>query len=126
MWEYFTQLDARFPVGAGTLPSGTILAIGDTGGEEKHILTVAELAKHNHPVDINFDSDTGVGIAPNEQGYTSMAAGQVDGTLNHGDMLSNTNTNLASQTGADTAHNTMPPYYTLTFLRRTEREYYIV
>ena len=48
MWEEVTELRAKFPIGAGTLPSGTVLAVGDTGGEEKHVLTIPEIPAHHH------------------------------------------------------------------------------
>ena len=38
----------RVLIGAGTADSGTVYNAGDTGGEEKHQLTVEELATHSH------------------------------------------------------------------------------
>ena len=38
----------RVLIGAGTADSGTVYKAGDTGGEEKHQLTVEELAAHSH------------------------------------------------------------------------------
>lgn len=38
----------RVPLGVGTAASGTVYALGQTGGEETHKLLVAELAAHVH------------------------------------------------------------------------------
>src|SRR5437762_6365866 len=43
-----TVIAAQFPLVAGTLPSGTVLSVGDVGGEEKHLLTIPELPAHHH------------------------------------------------------------------------------
>lgn len=44
------DLRGRSPVGIGTAASGTIYALGATGGEEKHQLLLAELAMHAHEI----------------------------------------------------------------------------
>src|SRR5438552_15125504 len=36
MWELVATLAAKFPLCAGTLPSGTVVNIGHSGGQEKH------------------------------------------------------------------------------------------
>ena len=42
------DLRGRFPLGAGTLPSGTTIAIADSGGSDTHVQTSGELAVHAH------------------------------------------------------------------------------
>lgn len=41
----------RVLIGAGTADSGTVYTAGNTGGEEKHILTTSEMPSHNHDMD---------------------------------------------------------------------------
>jgi hypothetical protein len=113
MWEEVTELRARFPIGAGTLPSGTALAVGDTGGEEKHILTIPELPAHTHDGPANeADSTSG--------GDYHAAWTENDGTT---PVLP---PRATGSTGGGLGHNTMPPYYTVYSLRRTARQFYAV
>lgn len=51
--DHFKTPDMRglVAIGAGTAAgSGTVYNPGDTGGEEKHLLTTSELTEHNHAV----------------------------------------------------------------------------
>lgn len=108
MWVVVAALAARFPVGVGTFPSGAGVAIGATGGEEKHQLVVTELPSHNHPVTYSGDLITNPGGTPNlkTQGYPGGIG------ANTGD------------TGGDVAHNNVPPYYGVYFIQRTLRTHY--
>lgn len=121
MWEYVTQLQAKFPIGAGTLPSGTVLAIGDTGGEEKHILAANELPAafslsatlDGHRT--NTETLAPQWLAPPGSAYSSATTPPTElGTFPF--------VNAGGGQGA----NNLPPYYALSFLRRTGREYYVV
>lgn len=68
--------------------------IGQYGGEEKHQLTVAELARHGHA----FGTQTRVQLG-------------TDNGESYGVNTNSTNTDLANHfAGTDTAHNTLPPY----------------
>lgn len=64
----------RVLIGAGTADSGTVYTAGQTGGEEKHQLTVDELAKHSHTLEtapiLYADIDTSKDncIKPNNEG----------------------------------------------------------
>lgn len=128
-WEEAVSFRARMPIGAGTLPSGAVLAVGDTGGEEKHVLTADE-ANHFHGFG---DGDTGgrdglfcrrswsseeVGTGTHNLDTTVPAA---IGTAISGGALG-TSDSIASSIDSD-GHNNMPPYVALTFLRRTARIY---
>lgn len=108
-WEKVSELDAKFPIGPGTLPSTTTIAVGDTGGEEKHALTSAENAAHTHVVpgsttpQGNGDFDVTGGTA----GTPAVYPGTSDsGSSGNGD-----------------PHNNIPPYYGIFFIRRTAREF---
>lgn len=101
------DLRRRFIVGAGQ-DGGTYTpgvdgvgtghyAPGATGGEDKHVLTVEELAGHTHTMTRADDWEwTGSYITPS--GHTSGAV------------------ITSSETGGDEAHENRPPYYALCFL----------
>lgn len=124
MWEEVTDLRAKFPVGAGTLPSGTVLSVDPTtgtatGGEETHLLTTDEIPEHVHgPPLLNgyyasFKSDYSADNLGNE-GLTNQANQQLVGSYG--------STGVNVTTG--NAHANMPPFFTVYFLRRTARLFY--
>ena len=84
------DLRGRFPVGADTT-----YAIGSTGGEASHTLTIDEMPSHNHSFTM-----TG-GAAPNgDYNGTWLRAGSTN----------------SSSTGGGEAHNNMPPYLGLNYI----------
>ena len=83
----------RVLIGAGTADSGTVYAAGATGGEERHKLTVAELASHSHTL---------------STGYGSTSSTENDNPMtNRNSVSSNRNT---SSVGGNMPHNNMEPY----------------
>ena len=109
-WEQDTSFDARFPVGVGSFESGAAATINGTGGEEKHTLTIEEIPAHTHNVPIqgfNAEQDTNSG---NEYGADGKNALNI----------------TSNAIGGDVAHNNLPPYYGVYFIKRTAREYYTV
>jgi hypothetical protein len=106
MWQQFTALNAAFPIGAGTLPSTTVVPVTGTGGEEKHQLTTTELASHSHVMP-GFPGGGGTG------GLTTY------------DTLPGAVTSYSTQlAGGDTPHNNLPPYFGVYFLQRTTRLFF--
>lgn len=112
LWEIYTDLAGKVPVGAGTLqPSGTVVAWSDTGGTDQHTLTQAEL--------------------PNVNFQLPVTAGQANGfDADNSQVLGNpANTGLNSLTlqvpsgGSGTPFSTMPPYLVGVWIRRTGRIY---
>lgn len=108
-WARVTELNARFPLGLGTLPSGTVLGMGDQGGEEKHVLIGDELPSADNVIEVN--NITGFIVAVSANGSYELA----------------TNPGTAHRTvvweGNDLGHNTMPPYTVVLFIERTARLY---
>lgn len=108
MWQRVTELNAKFPIGIGTLPGGTVLAVGSTGGEENHILITSEMPRHAHVLRCDTKMELGSDV---------RRARNNDATNNDADVA----TDFA---GGDQPHNTMPPYYALNWIRRTGRIFY--
>lgn len=87
------DLRGRFVVGAGGA-----YAVGNTGGEETHRLTVGEMPSHSHTMLKGHGATNGTGI--------SWDYNHENGTLT---------TNAA---GSGYAHENRPPYYALCYIMR--------
>lgn len=111
-WEIVTELAARSPMGPGTLPSGTIVNSGDSLGEEKHQLTLAELPEAN----TTLSSEDGQQILAQ---VTSNAVSTINrtGSLDYGFA------DPPAIGGSDDPHNTVHPVYAIYAIRRTARLY---
>lgn len=117
-WEIVTSMQTRVPVGVGTLPSGTTLAVGDLGGEEDHILTQAEL-----PLSLSALTANLTGFRTNMEAappiwLASPGSGPQTATTPPSEEATFTFTN----TGGGQGHNTLPLYRAVYFLRRTARQ----
>jgi hypothetical protein len=113
MWEKVSQLDARFPMGPGTLPSGLVVNVGDTGGEEKHELTEEEIPQHTHVIKFTEHQDLQVSDDKKRQLFDENGSNTFTPPTFGGDEDGNT-----------VAHNTLPPYRGIFFLRKTARTHY--
>lgn len=127
-WERIAQ--GRCLIGAGTgtdsrSESKTFTA-GATGGEYNHVLTVGELASHNHSAS---SSDTGdhyhvwySGRYGNSENSTSAdAAGVGANNTSHKTLSagSHSHTITIGSNGSGSAHNNLPPYMGLYVWKRT-------
>lgn len=130
MWELVTEIAAKFPLAAGTLPSGIVVAAGDTGGEEKHILTEQENGPHTHDLDLitplsskwsNGDSNSGK-IATGGGALSSGADASITATS----PFFQIDTSGGDSSGAGVGHQNMPPYYGMNWIRRSQRLFYVV
>lgn|GEM_PF-2422366 len=98
------DLMGRVIVGAGNGTSLTVRAQGATGGEETHVLAVAEIPAHTH------DVHTGVGVGtPNL--VSSGSNGSVTAEI----------AAAATATGGGLAHQNMPPFNCIYPVIRTSR-----
>lgn len=106
MWQEI--LRAQIPIGEGTLPSGTVLTPGATGGEEKHTITQAELPA------IDFYQNPFVGSPLNGSFFPGGAPdlGQIKPLPTKGTL------------GNGVAGNNLPPYLVVVYIQRTTRQYY--
>jgi microcystin-dependent protein len=95
------DMRGRSPLGAGTGTGLSPRALGNTGGEEAHQLTVAELASHSHA--LQEHPLTGTAVPP---------------PLDAADALPHI-INSTGSTGNDVAHNTMHPFLVTNFLIKT-------
>ena len=140
-------ITAQFLMTPGTLPSGTVVPIGGTGGEETHILVPNEMPPHQHYA-VNGDStqtnlgsttlfEDYVNSASNNSGYnltgsttiptlapTSVAGGVTPPPVATGGGIV-TPIGYAVQYQA-AAHNTLPVFATGFLLQRTSRIFYAV
>ena len=94
------NLRDRFVLGAGV-----DYAVGATGGEETHTLTISEMPEHFHSF--------------YHRGSTVNAVRPNAGTTNTTSVTSNSSTLTETQaTGGSGPHNNMPPYYALCYIMK--------
>lgn len=122
----------RTLVGSGGVGTGTLgNAVGNVGGEETHVLTVAELAAHAHPGSTVGITDPGHfhtghnvnagGGAVNviDQIISGRAANPVAGALVDAATTGITATPTIASQGSGTAHNNLQPSLVAAFIIKT-------
>ena len=92
------DLRDKFIVGAGSTYNS-----GDTGGATTHTLTTAEMPAHTH--------STGLPVVSGGDAY-----GAGDGWAS--DRYS-TSSGTSGSTGSGNAHNNLPPYYALVYIKKS-------
>lgn len=98
------DMRGRVPVGVGQGSGLTNRVLGATGGEENHILSVAEMPAHSHTHSWNFG--------------TPLFPGSVQATNGVGHPISDPNTTdiTINNTGGGGGHNTMQPFTAVNFI----------
>jgi hypothetical protein len=112
MWEVDSDFAFKFPIGVGTNsvtydgnPAKSI-APGETGGEERHVLTLPESPAHNH----TYNQFVAVGGT-----FDVTAAGANFGVIPG---------SLTGPAGSDGSHENLPPFRGVYFIKRTARKFY--
>lgn len=118
MWEVDTAFEAKFPVGVGTFADSGTITVGTSttstavSGEDKHTLTIAEMPEHTHLM--IFDKQDTAGGDQLNTVYNGTDAGAVADGVER----------TSEPTGDGAAHNNLPPFYAVYFIKRTARRYY--
>ena len=113
------NLKDKFVLGAGS-----VYSVGGTGGEAAHTLITAEMPSHTHVQDAHGHSvNQTITSAYTTQGPVDWGAryGSPEIGINRfGNVGVSINSATATNqsTGGGTAHNNMPPYYTLAFIMK--------
>ena len=117
MWEVDTAFEARFPVGVGTFAASGVVSVNGTttstavAGEDKHTLVTSEIPKHAHSM--TWDSQDTSGGNQLKTLYYGPDANVVNDIVKDSGIA-----------GGDAAHNNLPPFYGVYFIKRTARVYY--
>jgi len=118
MWEVDTAFQARFPVGVGTFAASGVVNVTGTAtstsvvGEDQHTLVLGEVPSHTHQI-----VDQYLNLVQRGSADTSAFSptNRSEGTSN---LLPTTSS------GGGAAHNNLPPFYGVYFIKRTARVYY--
>ncbi len=131
MWEIDSAFAARFPVGVGTFAtSGAVSVNGTTtstavAGEDQHLLTTAEMPTHTHQVSIKtFGHGGSDGDRVAADGGTSSPTLTNNVTAFPSSTLDPDVDAIAANSGGNVAHNNLPPFYGVYFIKRSGRVYY--
>jgi|10_taG_2_1085330.scaffolds.fasta_scaffold72524_2 hypothetical protein len=121
-WTVDTDMSARFPVGVGDFAA----AVKGTGGEENHTLLTAEMPAHKHAPFAGGKKiwhDKYLGSSQEGTTGDTRVRHFGDGPEGAGISLAE---DLYKEAGDGEAHNNLPPYYGVYFIKRTSRIYYTV
>jgi microcystin-dependent protein len=126
------DLRSRFIMASGAGSGLTTRTVGQTGGEQSHVLTVAEMASHVHTA--SGSTSTG---GSHDHGYNSghgsssgiKGGSWHPGEIGYGDTANTTSTDgshshpfsfTSGSTGSGSAYGTVPVYYALTYIVRVQ------
>jgi hypothetical protein len=124
MWMVDTLLDARFPVGVGTFTASGAVAVNGTAtatsivGEDQHTLSAPEIPSHTHSLGANGKP------AVFWDNFVQEAGGDGNPSFSFNQSVPETSTSTGGVIGGGGAHNNLPPFYGVYFIKRTSRIYY--
>ena len=127
MWEEDTDFIGRIPLHVGALPtSGTVTALNDTGGVDQITLTPSELPEHQHLGKAYYRSEqsSAGGNDPSDLGDNTEheSGGHTASSSENWSVAGVLTTSMVGDTGE--AIDTMNPYRTGYWIKRTVRAYY--
>ena len=99
------DLCGRTLIGCGVAKSGSNYQLGNVGGEEKHQLTIDELAKHSHTIN---NGNFGV--------HQRSFQGESDDDIPYETNPRGAVLNGTDNSGNDGYHNNMQPYYVVNYI----------
>ena len=111
------DLRDKFVLGAGNSYS-----VDSTGGEETHVLTVEEMPSHSHDTAHNIKTTIFKTRQLDGAGYPNYEHQYVYSANNANEDYAyefTYNKSILSDTGGNSAHNNMPPYYALCYIMKT-------
>jgi len=126
-WEVDTDFSAVFPVGVGEFASGTEVDNGGTGGEDKTTLTSNQVPDHQHDGKAYYPSDQAVITSTDPSGVNDRCEHEGQGHTTGGGKGYSTagvRTEGPLVGGSGEAHDNLPPYRGVYFIKRTIRQYY--
>lgn len=129
-WQEDTEMRGLFPLGAGTLASGTIIGPGSTGGADTLTLSKANLPAEPLVVNLDIIGLASSGTAGQPVIGTAYGATAIAGEGRAVDATTNEFTGrykpkgVTEAMGSGTALNLLPPYYGGYWIKRTKRRYY--
>ena len=121
-WEAMPA--GRVLLAQGKSSWGTTYNAGSTGGEATHQLTVGELAAHSHTASSNTTGEHNHGINARAHNGADTAisyfeSANSDRTYYTNNAGGHSHTITVNNTGSNTAHNNLQPYYACYIWRRT-------
>ncbi|MEA5002410.1 MAG: tail fiber protein [Christensenella sp.] len=111
----FRVPDMRGRVGVGK-NAETFDAVGKTGGEEKHTLSVAEMPEHNLRQVV-------VAGKANGAAGTKSAAGITNGDIGFSNTMQVIDSEWTNKIGGNQPHENMPPYLVCNYIIKFDRSY---
>lgn len=90
--------------------SGQTISRGQTGGEEKHTLTVEEMARHTHSI---YGSGATADQASPTGNFFAGGAGNSSFASDHDTQMSS---GAVSNFGSNQSHENMPPFFALNYV----------
>lgn len=114
----FNLPDARNRVLVGLGADSHFSALGQTGGETDHTLTVSELASHTHSVNDPGHNHSVAHFGTSGSGYGLVDSGH--STSSGVGFTSSQGTGIyLSNNGSDASHNNVQPYITVNYIIKT-------